>query len=81
MFISAVPEIITEPFYIELNITILFFCEKDAPKLVMIYLKIVGRLEIIEVNKVALSIAVEVSDTRKDMLYIDLQVKSLRYEP
>lgn len=47
----------------------------------MTYLNIVGRLEIIEVNKVALSIAVEVSDTRKDMLYIDLQVKSLRYEP
>ncbi len=47
----------------------------------MISLKIVGRLEIMDENRFVLSIVVEVSDTLKDMLYIDLQVKSLRYEP
>lgn len=57
------------------------FCEKDAPRLITISLKIVGRLEIIDENKVVLSVPAEVSDTRKDMLYIDLHVKSLRYEP
>ena len=47
----------------------------------MISLKIVGRLEITDENKVVLSVVDEVKDTRKDILYIDRQAKSLKYEP